>query len=117
MKTLSCKQQHGPVDLSYQALDTQSDPEKQEVITSPLPSPSPSDPDLVTWNGPDDPENPKNWEMRKKWLMVFTVSTFSFITPLSSSMVAPSLAAIGTDLDIPAGFQQAVALSSEHQLF
>jgi hypothetical protein len=25
------------------------------------------DPNLVTWNGPDDPENPKNWTFKHKW--------------------------------------------------
>jgi len=25
------------------------------------------DPNLVTWDGPDDPENPKNWSIKRKW--------------------------------------------------
>ena len=25
------------------------------------------DPDLVRWDGPDDPENPQNWSYRRKW--------------------------------------------------
>lgn len=25
------------------------------------------DPNLVTWDGDDDPENPKNWPIRRKW--------------------------------------------------
>lgn len=25
------------------------------------------DPNLVTWNGPDDPDNPKNWTKKRKW--------------------------------------------------
>ena len=25
------------------------------------------DPNLVSWDGPDDPENPKNWTTRRKW--------------------------------------------------
>ena len=25
------------------------------------------DPHLVTWNGPDDPDNPKNWTKKRKW--------------------------------------------------
>lgn len=25
------------------------------------------DPNLVTWEGPDDPENPKNWPLNRKW--------------------------------------------------
>ena len=25
------------------------------------------DPNLVTWTGPEDPDNPKNWSMGRKW--------------------------------------------------
>lgn len=25
------------------------------------------DPNLVSWKGPDDPENPKNWPLNRKW--------------------------------------------------
>ncbi|OJJ70025.1 hypothetical protein ASPBRDRAFT_76652 [Aspergillus brasiliensis CBS 101740] len=56
--------------------------------------------DDVTWNGPDDPDNPKNWPMRKKWAAVVTVSCFTFISPVSSSMVAPALSSISADLHI-----------------
>jgi hypothetical protein len=126
MNIASSKQKNGPADLSDQLQDTQTrtkalsvsltDVEKQARMreaTNLAPSPDPRDPDLVNWNGPDDLENPKNWEMKKKWLIVLIVSTYSLISPLSSSMVAPSLTAIGKDLDIPAGVQQAVAMSSE----
>ncbi|KAI1382034.1 MFS general substrate transporter [Hypoxylon crocopeplum] len=74
-------------------------------------APDPGDPNLVTWTGPDDPENPKNWVFSKKWGAVFIVSTFTLISPVSSSMVAPSLTAIGAELDIPEPFQQNIVLS------
>ncbi|PYI25796.1 MFS general substrate transporter [Aspergillus indologenus CBS 114.80] len=61
---------------------------------------SENDAKLVTWNGPDDPDNPKNWPMKKKWAAVVTVSCFTFISPVSSSMVAPALTAIGSDFHI-----------------
>lgn len=28
-------------------------------------------PFLVTWNGNDDPENPKNWTKRQRWAATF----------------------------------------------
>ncbi|KAI1082713.1 hypothetical protein F5B20DRAFT_530004 [Whalleya microplaca] len=61
----------------------------------------PPDPNLVTWLGPGDPRNPRNWALSRKWTVVFIVSTFTLISPVSSSMVAPSLTAIGEELDIP----------------
>lgn len=29
------------------------------------------DPNVVKWTGPDDPENPKNWLLKRKWAAVF----------------------------------------------
>lgn len=29
------------------------------------------DPNLVTWDGPNDPGNPKQWSMKRKWAAVF----------------------------------------------
>lgn len=55
---------------------------------------------LVDWDGPDDPENPKNWPNKKKWAATVTVSLFTFISPVSSSMVAPALSSIASDLHI-----------------
>ncbi|KAG8898945.1 hypothetical protein FRC01_010715, partial [Tulasnella sp. 417] len=26
------------------------------------------DPNVVTWDGPDDPQNPQNWSGKKKWI-------------------------------------------------
>ncbi len=66
-------------------------------------SPDPDDPNLVTWTGPDDPENPKNWAFSKKWGAVFIVSMFTLVSPISSSMIAPALLDIGRELDIPEG--------------
>ncbi|KAL2829315.1 major facilitator superfamily domain-containing protein [Aspergillus pseudoustus] len=55
---------------------------------------------LVTWDGPDDVENPINWPERKKWAATVTVSMFTFISPVSSSMVAPALTSIAAELDV-----------------
>ncbi|OTB06726.1 hypothetical protein M426DRAFT_54798 [Hypoxylon sp. CI-4A] len=74
-------------------------------------APDPNDPNLVTWTGLDDPENPKNWSFPRKWGVVFIVSIFTFVSPVSSSMVAPSLAAIGQELNITEPFQQNIVLS------
>ncbi|KAI0057755.1 MFS polyamine transporter [Artomyces pyxidatus] len=45
---------------------------------------------IVDWEGPDDPENPRNWSSLKKWGATTIVSAFTFISPVSSSMVAPA---------------------------
>lgn len=65
----------------------------------------------VTWNGPDDPENPKNWTYKKKWAATLIVSSFTFISPVSSSMVAPALPAMARQLGITNSVEQSLILS------
>ncbi|KAF2432079.1 MFS general substrate transporter [Tothia fuscella] len=69
------------------------------------------DPNLVMWDGPDDPTNPKNWSMGRKWAATFVVSSFTFISPVSSSMVAPALTAVSKDLHITQEVESAMILS------
>ena len=38
------------------------------------------DPNIVSWDGPDDPENPVNWKESLKWANVAAVSAVTFIT-------------------------------------
>ncbi|KAG6279683.1 hypothetical protein E4U47_002871 [Claviceps purpurea] len=60
------------------------------------------DPDLVEWDGPDDPQRPTSWAVRRKWAAVLCVA---------SSMVAPGLEAIGHDLSIQSQVQRVLVLS------
>lgn len=60
---------------------------------------------IVTWDGPDDPTNPKNWSFGRKWLVTSLVSLMTFMSLVVSSMIAPSQDAIGRDLNIPSGFR------------
>lgn len=43
------------------------------------------DPNMVSWDGPDDSENPKNWNMRRKWMAVLVVSSFVSIRSMSTT--------------------------------
>jgi hypothetical protein len=97
-------------------IQNQRDPElgsgtMEKVDTT---APDPNDPNLVTWTGPDDPNNPKNWKFSKKWAAVFTVSLFTFISPVSSSLVAPALGKIADELDIPEACKSNLAPPSVH---
>ncbi|KAK2007234.1 major facilitator superfamily transporter [Colletotrichum eremochloae] len=66
---------------------------------------------LVTWNGPDDPNNPKNWPRIQKWTTSLIISSFAFLSPLSSSIAAPALKPIGQDLHISNGVYLQMVLS------
>lgn len=55
------------------------------------------DPNIVDYDGPDDPENPMNWKATKKWGMVCLVSAITFLTPLASSQFAPGVPEVMRD--------------------
>ncbi|KAJ7075803.1 MFS polyamine transporter [Mycena belliarum] len=55
---------------------------------------------IVDWDGPDDPLNPKNWSRKKKWAATLVVSSFTLISPVSSSMIAPASAQVARQFGI-----------------
>lgn len=69
------------------------------------------DANLVTWTGPSDPHNPKNWAFKRKWAATIVVSIFTFISPVSSSMVAPALGSIAEEFRIERSVEQSLVLS------
>jgi hypothetical protein len=48
-------------------------------------------PNVVDWDGPDDPQNPINFPESIKWGNIGVLSVLSTLTPLASSMFAPSV--------------------------
>ena len=64
----------------------------------------------VTWDM-DDPEYPKNWTRKRKWAATFVVSAFTFISPVSSSMVAPALSSISLQFAITNSVAQQLIMS------
>ncbi|KAJ9609128.1 hypothetical protein H2200_006899 [Cladophialophora chaetospira] len=71
----------------------------------------PKNPFEVTFNGPDDPLNPKNWPMKKKWAITGLTAAFTFLSPLASSMIAPALFQIQRDFNITSDFELQMCLS------
>lgn len=57
----------------------------------------PDDPNIVWWDGPDDPQNPRNWSSLKKNVNVGLVSLLCFITPVASAMFAPGVPKVMQD--------------------
>lgn len=45
-----------------------------------LPADSDQDPNIVTWDGPNDPANPMNWSEGWKWGIVAVIAAITFIT-------------------------------------
>ncbi|KAI1360190.1 MFS general substrate transporter [Xylaria arbuscula] len=51
---------------------------------------SESSTEQLGWNGPTDPTRPVNWPRSKKWWNMGIISYLTFLTPLTSSIVAPA---------------------------
>ncbi|GME60332.1 putative mfs multidrug transporter protein [Neofusicoccum parvum] len=87
-------------DTSYDALNPNKSDNEEEA-----------DPDIVGWEDENDPMNPLNWSRGKKWAATLLVSCFTFISPVSSTMIAPSLEEIGDEFDIESELEQAFVMS------
>jgi DHA1 family multidrug resistance protein-like MFS transporter len=44
------------------------------------------DPNLIEWDGPDDPENPMNWPVTKKWIVTVALGLMTFCVTFASSV-------------------------------
>jgi hypothetical protein len=53
-----------------------------------------TDPDIVDWDGPDDPENPLNWTAGRKWGLIACLGAVTLVTPLASSFFAPGVPSV-----------------------
>jgi multidrug resistance protein len=52
---------------------------------------TPLDPNIIDWDGPNDPENPQNWAASRKWGIIAALGAVTLITPLASSFFAPGV--------------------------
>ncbi|KAE9574152.1 Efflux pump rdc3 [Colletotrichum fructicola] len=63
----------------------------REAALNPDDAPKENDPNIVDWDGPDDPQNPQNWPASQKWMNIAVISILTLVTPLGSSMFAPGI--------------------------
>lgn len=63
------------------------DPEKDAVDAAPVKETQPErDPNLVGWDGPDDPEDPQNMPLWRKWLVTMSMSFMTMWMTFASSV-------------------------------
>ncbi|KAL5042511.1 hypothetical protein BDW71DRAFT_200551 [Aspergillus fruticulosus] len=55
---------------------------------------------VVDWDGPDDPQNPRNWPTWKRMAQVVLVTTFLLTANLAATMFAPGSAALAQEFNI-----------------
>lgn len=101
-----------PLKRSHTSLrHSRSNLSRKKTVRSIRSPAKPTDPNLVTWAGDNDPANPLNWVLRKKWTSTLLVSSFTFISPLASTMVAPALDSIADDLNIETDISKVLVMS------
>ncbi|OGM48423.1 MFS transporter [Aspergillus bombycis] len=83
--------------MSNNVSSSQKHPESSGLANL-VPLIPPTGPNLVTWDGPADPQNPKNWPARRKWIVFVPISLYNMLSSMSSATVAPALSAIHEDL-------------------
>lgn len=76
---------------SHDVVNDEKDVEKGPTETATEEAEEPRDPNIVDWEGPDDPANPYNWPAKKKWANIAILSLLTLLIPLASSMFAPGV--------------------------
>lgn len=66
---------------------------------------------VVGWEGQDDPAMPLNFTPFRKWLMIWLLSAITFMTPWSSSILAPALGQIQAEFHVGSATLAAMPVS------
>ncbi|PQE06223.1 benomyl methotrexate resistance protein [Rutstroemia sp. NJR-2017a BBW] len=69
------------------------------------------DPNIVDFDGPDDPANPLNWRPRYKWTMVAILSMMNLMVNLGTIIVAPAAPQILADFHESSGLYSTILVS------
>ncbi|KAK7204996.1 synaptic vesicle transporter [Myxozyma melibiosi] len=91
----------------------QQDPEKREPSPPPRSPPLLMDLDsgLVGWESPDDPLNPKNWPLSRKWKTMILIIVSCFMLPMTSTMFAPGVGDVIAEFGETSSLRQTLLIS------
>ncbi|KAH8429637.1 uncharacterized protein LDX57_007309 [Aspergillus melleus] len=70
---------------SRSSADSASDLEKQRLYQQERNNHD-DDPNIVQWDGPDDPEHPRNFRIFRKWIITLTLGFMTFCVTFASSV-------------------------------
>jgi MFS transporter, DHA1 family, multidrug resistance protein len=79
-----------------------NDVEKAEEILPPQPEPmiQQKDPNLVEWNGPDDPDNAQNWSKAKKWVITMSLAAMTLTVAFTSSVLSSATFVVSSEFNV-----------------
>ncbi|EOD46647.1 putative mfs multidrug transporter protein [Neofusicoccum parvum UCRNP2] len=93
-------------DSKHSKSESTTDLEKQDVEDSQkdssiqIPAQDGQDPNLVDWDGPDDPTNPMNWPKSKRLGHVVMASITTLFANITSTAFAPAAKSLQKDFDV-----------------
>lgn len=62
--------------------------------------PTEKDPNLVEWDGPDDPENPQNFARSRKWIITCVMSTMTMWITFASSVFSTATVVTAKEFNV-----------------
>ncbi|KAF2646008.1 MFS general substrate transporter [Massarina eburnea CBS 473.64] len=90
--------------VSYADLEKPSPPPEdpeENVFTTPNSSPPQNHPPTLDWDTPDDPLNPQNWSLVRKWFQTYTISGVALVGTFASSVFTPGIEAVAAEFHSP----------------
>lgn len=98
-----------PSDVSHESSLRKEAEAEKDVEKAAESSPEPvlqqsnqpaKDPNLVDWNGPDDPENPMNWGRTRKWILTMSLALMTLNITFASSVFSTATMVVSKKFDI-----------------
>ncbi len=93
-------------DIEKDTIDCERDVEKQtQDDVSPadivaVTDAEPKDLSLVEFDGPDDPDNPKNWTVRRRATITIAMGLMTFVVTFSSSIFAVAIEPVAQEFNV-----------------
>ena len=93
-------------DIEGETLDGERDVEKQAeddlppVLETDRTDTETKDPSLVEFDGPDDPDNPKNWSVRRRSNITVSMGLMTFVVTFSSSIFAVAIEPVAQEFNV-----------------
>ncbi|KAJ5812968.1 Major facilitator superfamily domain general substrate transporter [Penicillium robsamsonii] len=96
--------EHGSIDAGVaDTIHDKSETDVENAVEAPQkPDNSNKDPNLVDWDGKDDPENPQNYSNLRKWIITLTMSSMTVWITFASSVFSTATLVTAKEFNVSA---------------
>jgi hypothetical protein len=75
-------------------------PSDRGAADGPPPPTQAKDPNLIEWDGPDDPGNPMNFSVSKKWVLTGVMGSLTWIITFASSVFSTATLVVAEEYNV-----------------